>query len=98
MRTHEISVYKATPKSVYAYESLAVKAIELAFHEAAYMFMKTNGKLTPTEMIYIKTSQEALAFVSGTGLNVMIESYGLSFNADILRQEFYASFKIHPTS
>ena len=40
------------------------------------------------------TSLEAFAFICGTGLEVMLEEYGLDYNADAIREFFYQRFNI----
>ena len=42
----------------------------------------------------MEASRQALAFIRGTGLEVMIQKYGMDYNADSLREIFYGQFHI----
>jgi len=43
------------------------------------------------------TSKQALAFVMGTGLDIMIQEYGMAYDPDDLRETFYHIFHVKQT-
>lgn len=62
--------------------------------EAAYMFVHTNGKLTRDKLALLENSRQAFVFISGTGLEILLEEYGLGYDADQIRTTFYEKFHI----
>ncbi len=62
--------------------------------EASYAFIHTNGKMTKEHLAKIGTSKEAFAFISGTGFDIMLEEYGLDYDADAIREFFYQRFHV----
>jgi len=76
---------------------LASSLLKHTIIEAAYAFVNTTGKLTKQKRIMIETSKQALAFISGTGLDIMLQTYGIEYDPDELRESFYAIFHIKHT-
>lgn len=65
--------------------------------DAAYIFgyrkkKHSEGHINPKMQ---ENSREAFAFVSGTGLETMIEYYQIDYNAEEIREKFYQLFKIN---
>lgn len=58
------------------------------------MFVHTDGKLTKEKQNAINNSKQAFAFISGTGLEVMLEEYGIGYDAEAIRTQFYQKFHI----
>lgn len=74
--------------------------LETTLEEAAYMFVHTDGKSTGKRALRHKrelmtVSSTALVFISGTGLELMLEAYNLAYDADNLRTLFYARFHVN---
>ena len=47
--------------------------------------------------VHMQTSKQALAFVMGTGLDVMLQCYGIEYDPDDLRETFYKLFHVEKT-
>lgn len=63
--------------------------------DAAFMFIHTNGGARGHDFKTMReASKEALAFIAGTGLDVMLQSYGLEYDAQKIRAIFYERFHI----
>lgn len=73
---------------------LASSLLKHTLLEASYIFIHTNGKTTRDKHVKIATSKQALEFVMGTGLDIMLQSYGIEYNADEIREQFYQIFHI----
>ena len=94
-KTQELSNYiEANVQGYFAYTEIAISVLRHTFNEAAYLYIHTDGKMSRESLIKIETSKQALAFIQGTGLEVMLEEYGLDYNADNLRQVFYRTFHV----
>jgi len=61
------------------------------------MFVHTNGKLSREKQIMMRTSQQALAFIAGTGLDIMIQEYEMDYDADSIRENFFQIFHVKAT-
>ena len=62
-----------------------------AFRVASHAYLKTN-----TSKEEDKEIKQSLAFIGGTGLNVLIKTYGLNLDPDTLRVTFTRCIqKIH---
>ena len=76
--------------------TMALSSLVDTFVQASYIFGNRHdsnaGGYTHKERM--KIGQVALAFISGTGLNIMIEYYKLDYNADEIRNQFFGIFKI----
>ena len=90
----DFPVIEANARGFYQYTRLATTILRHTFFEASYAFVHTDGKPTKEHLAKIGTSKEAFAFISGTGLEIMLEEYGLDYNADALREFFYQRFNI----
>lgn len=55
-----------------------------AFKDASYLLSKTNGYTK-----YGSACTDALIFVQGTGLEMVLTQYSLAYNADKLRSTFF---------
>jgi len=85
---------EANARGYYFYDTLALSLITNTFVEASYMFTHTGGSLPKRHKQYLEASKQAYAFISGTGLEIMIQAYNMDYDADMLRDMFYAKFKI----
>ena len=75
---------------------LADRLVEDLFLEASYQFLhatKNSNKIQTTFKRKITASNQAVAFIRGTGLELMIETYDLGLDADYLRYEFFRRCK-----
>lgn len=88
----EFRVLEANPQGLHSYHKLAISILRHTLQEASYVFVHTNGRLTREKSIHMATSRQALAFVMGTGLDIMLQSYGMDYNPEDLREQFYAIF------
>ena len=65
------------------------------FVQASYIFGNRHdanaGGYTHKQRMQI--GQVALAFISGTGLDIMIEYYRMDYNAEEIRNQFFGIFK-----
>ena len=66
-------------------------ALVETFKEAAMLYTWTNGYLGHKNL---KIAQEALAFIQSTGLEIMITTYRLEYNANQLRETFFRTFHV----
>lgn len=73
---------------------MAVTLLKSTFKEAAFHIIHTNGMMTRQKRLMMETSKQTMAFIMGTGLEVMLQSYGMEYNADELRSSFYHIFHI----
>ena len=76
--------------------TMALSSLVDTFVQASYVFGNRHdanaGGYTHKERMSLGKS--ALAFISGTGLEIMIEYYRLDYNADEIRSQFFGIFKI----
>lgn len=63
--------------------TIGLSIISQSLHEASVISTCSSRKAV-----------QALAFISGSGLEFTIQHYGLDLNATRIRSEFYAIFKI----
>ena len=73
------------------FTTLGLGAIASAFEEAAMLYVWTNGYLGKKNL---KIAQQALAFIQGTSLEIAIQTYGLDYDPDSLRQTFFRIFHV----
>lgn len=90
----DFPVIEANPRGFYQYTRLATSVLRHTIFEASYAFVHTNGRASKEHLAKIGTSKEAFAFICGTGFEVMLEEYGLDYNADAIREFFYQKFHI----
>ncbi len=100
-RIQESNYANASPRGVYYYTTLALSLLHFTFQEASFAFVATGFIKASTfknnpgrYKERFKQSRMALAFISGTGLEVMLESYGLDYDAEKLRTLFYEKFHV----
>ena len=91
--TRESNYLQASPNKVgaYAYDTLVLEVVYNLFREAAVQFVKTNGSIGKNEL---KRSHNAMMFIAGTKLDIMLEAYHMDLDADALRRTFYRKFHI----
>lgn len=58
------------------------------------MFVHTDGRLSREKLNALEASKQAFAFISGTGLEIMLEEYGLDYDAEKIRENFNQKFHI----
>lgn len=92
--THEFQLVEANGRGFFSYAQIAKGVLANALVEAAYMFVHTNGKLTRDKLALLENSRQAFVFISGTGLEILLEEYGLGYDADQIRTTFYEKFHI----
>ena len=80
---------------------VANRLIENLFIEASFMFTHTNGlnvdwnaRQAKDYSRQLNASQQAFAFIRGTGLDIMVQSYGIDYDVDELRYYFYKRFHV----
>ena len=75
--------------------TMALSSLVDTFVAASYLFGNYHdanaGGYTHKQRMRI--GKLALAFISGTGLNLMIDYYQLNYNADEIRNQFFGIFK-----
>lgn len=91
---HRKTVYE-TPDRVIQYTTMVLESLCFTIREASYMFVRTNRTMTGDHMRNLKYSRQAFVFISGTGLDVMLDSYGIMYDADNIREAFYERFHIN---
>ena len=62
------------------------------------MYVHTDGKMTHDKLVKLESSRQALSFIGGTGLDILLQEYGLDYNADNLRRVFYQTFHVKSNS
>lgn len=90
----EFRLAEANPQGSHSYRMLAFSILKNTLVDAAFAIIHTNGKLNHSREIQMATSKQALAFLMGTGLDIMLQSYDLDYSADELRESFYQTFHI----
>lgn len=73
---------------------MATCAITMICHsllEASYVFTGTSNR-TDHEIKSSAIARRAYAFIQGTGLDIAIQSYGLDYNPEVIREEFNRIF------
>lgn len=93
-KIHESKAVEIDARGLFAYASIANRVVENLFIEAAFMFTHTDNRMYNGKPEMLNASSMAFAFITGTGLEIMLESYGLDYNADTLRTVFYDRFNI----
>lgn len=87
--TRTLKVYQTNYKSLVYMDSLCMTTIVDALVDASYLFgyrKRKTGKPMSDERK--EEAREAYAFISGTGLDAVIEFYGMDLDADKLRGMF----------
>lgn len=77
--------------NVLEFTTLGLSAVMSAFEEAALIYTWTNGCMGKRNM---NNCKQALAFIQGTGLEIALSIYGLDYDADSLRQNFFRIFHV----
>ena len=94
--THEFRYLKATPDRVAMYDTLILQMVVSVFQDAAFQFINTNAVSSygNRHKSMLEVSKDALGFIAGTGLDIMLKFYHLDLDPDRLRETFYGKFKI----
>ena len=74
--------------------TMGMGVIMTAFQDASLIYTRTNGYFGSTKKTM---ATEALAFIQGTGLEIVIRAYRLGYDADELRNTFYRTFHVKRT-
>lgn len=90
----ELQLVEVDGRGLFSYTQIAKSILQNALVEAAYMFVHTDGRLSREKLTALEASKQAFAFISGTGLEIMLEGYGLDYDADKIRTNFYEKFHI----
>ena len=70
-------------------DSLCLSSLVDTLIDAAYLFGYRERKIkTPISDAKLATAKDAYAFISGTGLEMMIKYFDIDLNADNLRGRF----------
>lgn len=72
--------------------TLGLSIIEIELKQAANFYF-TEYKNPKTKMA--KVASKSLAFIQGTGLEMVIENFGLMYDADALRNAFFSMVGDH---
>lgn len=72
-------------------EAVLVEALK----EAAYYWHHTNGKCNKKRMI---EARESFMFVSGTGLEVIVDYYHLGYHAETMKDHFLTMLGVRRTA
>ena len=94
-KIQDYKVVQTDYRNIVFFTTLALSALGHTILDAAYIFGHRNkanseGKTNPKLQ---EISREAYAFISGTGLDLMIEYYQLDYDAEEIRFQFYQRFK-----
>ena len=75
---------------------MALSSLVDTFVQASYVFGNRHDSNAGaySHKQRMKIGRTALAFISGTGLDLMIEYYKLDYNAEEIRNQFFGHFKI----
>lgn len=92
--TQELRLVEANGRGFFSYTQIAKSILQNALVEAAYMFVHTDGRLSREKLTALEASKQAFVFISGTGLEIMLEEYGLDYDAEKIRENFYQKFHI----
>ena len=90
--THEFRFYQVPPNQVLAYDTLVLQMVGNLFEDAAIQFVRTDQHIGARSAL---KSRQAFAFISGTGLDLMIRFYHLDLDANLLRSVFYRKFHLN---
>ena len=85
------SVVSVDHRNMLILNTIGACALVETFKEAAMLYTWTNGYLGKKNY---KIAHEALAFIQSTGLEIMIQTYRLDFDAQQLRDTFFRTFHV----
>lgn len=92
--TQEVKVYVQTPYKLEALAIVANQVLESTLKEASYILVNTDDSLKKFNPSLYKASSKAFIFVSGTGLDLMLEYYHLEYDPNEIRHQFFTMFKV----
>ena len=94
-KIHNFKVVEVDYRNIVFATTLALSALVNSMQDAAYLFGFRKKKTSEgfiNKKLY-ESSKEAYAFLSGTGLEMMIEYYQIDYDAEELREKFGQIFK-----
>jgi len=79
-----------TPSFIAIANTMGHSILIETFKSAAYYLNHSNGLSAGTKYSYynMKESQSCYLFIQGTGLDILIHRFGMSYDADSLRDTF----------
>ena len=97
--TQEYKLLSATPrKQEWVFSKMPGKILNNAFTEASYIFIHhtSNGAKPSREWLSgVEIAREAILFIQGTGLDIFINTYHLSYDPNRLRENFCEIFNLN---
>lgn len=72
---------------------IGVSIVESVIREASHYIVKTDNSGHRFSQSTIKTGSQAYTFMTGTGLEKLINFYNLDYSADLIRSGF--RYKLH---
>lgn len=76
------------------FHSIGKSVLNNTLIEAAFMFTHTNCHVNRSYLIQMASSKEAFMFVFSSSLDIMIETYRLSYDANKIRSKFWERFNL----
>lgn len=78
----------------YGIDMMIMAAVTNMIVEASYVFSTSN--LSGTKLVNKNNPiwKQSLAFLSGTGLDIMIKEFNIAYDPDELREQFYNWFNV----
>ena len=70
--------------------TIGISILAETMKAASFLFTHTNGHSAKK----LQEARACFAFIKGTGMELIIEDYGLGYDADRLRYSFYDYFKL----
>lgn len=90
--TRVSKVVSVDQHNVLIFTTLGLAAIASAMQEAAMFYTRTNGYFSKREQ---RIAHKAMAFIQGTGLDIALRIYGLDYDADSIRSNFFRTFHVN---
>lgn len=83
-----------TNEKYYMISTIGMSVIAESFRSAAYLFISSGFRISSSGCLKqkVKDARESLAFISGTGLDIVIQEFNLDYDPDKLRNGFYTIF------
>ena len=88
------TLLRQSHRGVIYHTTLALSIVAETLLDASYYFLNTSQHPSSRQRRKFTESQEAIAFIRGTGLELIIDFYHLDFDPDTLRDKFYEYFKV----
>lgn len=71
---------------------MAAHVLQTTIKEASLFFTRTDGRDARANRKMKDVAKQAVAFIAGTGLDIMINQYELDYDAQAIRESFYRMF------